>query len=340
MSTTTLSPPSAAPALGGRDTLVGLACGLGAGALWGFVFVAPELAGDFSPLQLAVGRYLCYGLIALALLAPRWRAVTAHLGRREWLQLGWLALVGNTLHFILLSTAVQQGGVAMAALVVGFLPITVTLVGSRERGSVPLRRLAPSLLLCAAGAVCIGWQSLGSAPSGSLGRQVLALSCALGALATWTAFAVGNTRCLASATKVSAQDWNLLTGLVTGAQSLLLVPFAILLDAGGHAGADWLRLGGVALGLAVVASIFGNALWNRMSRLLPLTLVGQMILFQTVFALVYGFAWEQRLPTWLELAALGLLAASVFSCLAAHRPRAAGVGGRRGMVSKASCIDT
>jgi len=61
-----------------------------------------------------------------------------------------------------------------------------------------------------------------------------------------------------------------------------------------------------------------------MSRLLPLTLVGQMILFQTVFALLYGFAWEQRLPTWLELAALALLAASVFSCLAAHRPASTG----------------
>ena len=46
------------------------ACGVGAGALWGLVFLAPELASDFSPLMLTIGRYLCYGLIAAALAAP------------------------------------------------------------------------------------------------------------------------------------------------------------------------------------------------------------------------------------------------------------------------------
>jgi drug/metabolite transporter (DMT)-like permease len=60
-------------------------------------------------------------------------------------------------------------------------------------------------------------------------------------------------------------------------------------------------------------------LWNRMSRLLPLTMVGQMILFETLFALLYGFLWERRLPTVLELAAFLLVVASVLSCLAAHR---------------------
>jgi len=69
--------------------------------------------------------------------------------------------------------------------------------------------------------------------------------------------------------------------------------------------------------------MLGNALWNRMSRLLPLTLVGQMILFETLFALVYAFLWEQRLPTLLETIAFALVVASVASCLAAHRNRAA-----------------
>jgi drug/metabolite transporter (DMT)-like permease len=73
------------------------------------------------------------------------------------------------------------------------------------------------------------------------------------------------------------------------------------------------------MGLAVVASIVGTALWNTMSRLLPLTLVGQMILFETLFALLYGFLWEARLPTLLEITALVAVVLSVLSCLAAHR---------------------
>ncbi len=55
-----------------------------------------------------------------------------------------------------------------------------------------------------------------------------------------------------------------------------------------------------------------------MSRLLPLTMVGQMILFETLFALLYGFLWERRLPMPLEVAAFVLVVASVLSCIAAH----------------------
>jgi drug/metabolite transporter (DMT)-like permease len=81
---------------------------------------------------------------------------------------------------------------------------------------------------------------------------------------------------------------------------------------------EWAQLSGVSIAVAVLASIAGNALWNQMSRLLPLTLVGQMILFETLFALIYGFMWEQRLPTLLELLAFILVVLSVFTCIAAH----------------------
>jgi len=56
-----------------------------------------------------------------------------------------------------------------------------------------------------------------------------------------------------------------------------------------------------------------------MSRMLPLTLVGQMILFETLLALIYGFVWEQRLPTHLEMTAFLLVVLSVLACLGAHR---------------------
>ena len=56
-----------------------------------------------------------------------------------------------------------------------------------------------------------------------------------------------------------------------------------------------------------------------MRRLLPLTLVGQMILFETVFALVYGWMWERRLPAVLALVALALVVLGVLAYLAAHR---------------------
>lgn len=307
--------------------LAGIACGMGAGVLWGLVFLAPELVGEFGPLQLAIGRYLFYGVISTVMIAPRWRDLARWLTCREWRALAWLALVGNTLYYILLSSAVQSGGIAMTSLVIGFLPVAVTIVGSRDHGAVPLQRLLPSILLCAAGAVCIGWQALTVPTSGSLEAQVMGFLCAVGALASWTTFAVGNSRWLARLDHVSAQDWNLLTGVMTGAQSLALIPLALMLDRADHAADAWLRLAAVCAGVAVLASIVGNALWNTMSRLLPLTLVGQMILFETMFALIYGLLWERRLPTPLESAAFVLVVFSVTSCVTAHRrPATAGAG--------------
>lgn len=299
--------------------MTGIAYGAGAGALWGLVFLAPELVREFSPLQLSIGRYLCYGLISVWLIAPRWRALASHVGRREWLSLLWLALTGNTLYYILLSSAVQTGGVAMTSLVIGFLPVAVTIIGSREKDAVPLRRLAPSLLLCVAGALCIGAQALAGPNIDKIGMQITGLLCALGALMSWTVYAVGNARCLVRLDRISAHDWNLLTGIATGAQSLLLIPISLVFDTLEQSVNEWAWFGAVSIGIALLASIAGNALWNRMSRLLPLTLIGQMILFETLFALIYGFLWESRLPTLLEAAAFGLVVASVLSCFAAHR---------------------
>jgi drug/metabolite transporter (DMT)-like permease len=305
-----------------RRTLIGIVCGMGAGALWGLVFLAPELVRDFTPIQLTIGRYLSYGLISAVLITPRWRRLAASLTRREWLALAWLALAGNTLYYLLLSSAVQIGGIAMTSLVIGFLPVAVTIIGSRDRDAVPLRKLRLSLLLCVAGAICIGWQAVAVPASGSMTAQLTGLVCAIGALASWTTFAVGNSRWLARLDHVSVHDWNLLTGLVTGAQSLMLVPVALALTTTYPGEAAWAHFVGVSVGVALLASIVGNALWNRMSRMLPLTLVGQMILFETLFALIYGFLWERRLPTLLETIAFGLVVLSVMSCIAAHRAAA------------------
>lgn len=307
------------PAGSEQRSALGIACGMGAGALWGLVFLAPALVRDFSPLQLAIGRYLGYGVIAAALIAPRWRAIVPSITRRDWFALAWLSLAGNTLYYVLLSSAVQTGGIAMTSLVIGFMPVAVTIIGSRDKGAVPLARLAPSLLLCAAGAVCIGWQAVAAPASGNAGRQLVGLFCAIGALVAWTSFAVGNARCLARLDHVSVTDWNLLTGLVTGAQAVVLVPLTIALEPFRHTIAAWVQFAAVSIVVAVAASILGNALWNRMSRLLPLTMVGQMILFETLFALLYGFLWERRWPLPLEVAAFGLVVASVLTCVAVHR---------------------
>jgi len=312
-----------------RNLWLGLGAGILAGAMWGLVFLTPELTRGFLPIQLSAGRYLAYGVLAAALVAPAWRRLAATLGWPEWRALIWLSFTGNILYYVCLANGVRGGGVAMTSLVIGLLPVTITLAGSRARHAVglrpvALRRLLPSLALSAGGLLCISWESLARSQPGS----VFGLLSAAGALVSWTVYAVGNSRWLARLEHVSAHEWSLLTGVVTGIQALLLAVPAFLLAPDTHGAGDWLRFAAIMAAVALLCSVVGNALWNRASRLLPLTMVGQMIVFETLFALLYGFLWEARWPTALEAVAMVLLVAGVLTCATAHRQPAAAPTGQ------------
>lgn len=300
---------------------VGIANGIAAGALWGVVFLAPAVLNQFSAVQLSAGRYLVYGLIAVVLLAPRWRALRHRIGLPEWRGLLWLSLAGNLVYFVLLAKAVQWAGGAAASLIVGLIPVVVTVAGVREQGAVPFRQLAPALVLCLIGVGLVGHEAMQSEHAqGSANQRLLGLLCAIGALFSWALYSIGNSRWLARRPDLSGHDWSLLTGVTTGALALLLVPSAFFVRGPAHAPIDWIWFWLISAGVAVVASVVGNACWNRASRNLPLTLTGQMIVFETLFALLYGFAWQQRWPTHMEVVAIVCLVSGVLLCANAHRP--------------------
>ncbi|CVI58040.1 MULTISPECIES: DMT family transporter [Agrobacterium] len=301
-------------------TGLGVFYGMLAGALWGGIFLAPKLVPDFSALQLSTARYLTYGLISLIIIGPRLKRISAHFGSREWFALGWLSTIGNIAYYVFISTAVKLSGVAFTSIIIGFLPVAVAIIGSRDHGAVSLKRLWPSLAFGAIGIIGISWQSLTENDAGLDVSRVIGLACALGALASWTAFAVGNARWLSRLHDVSADDWNMMTGVVTGGLALALAIPAFAFGAESHSSGDWLHFAAIAAGLGFTASILGNAFWNRMSRMLPLTMVGQMILFETLFALLYGFLWEGRGPTLIEVGAICSVVLSVVLCMRAHRP--------------------
>ena len=96
-----------------------------------------------------------YGIVSLAAALPMARSLVARLTREDLVALVKLALVGNLLYYMLLATAVQMVGVAPSSLIVGILPVTVTLAGRRDHGAVPLARLVWPLAMVLAGIVCI-----------------------------------------------------------------------------------------------------------------------------------------------------------------------------------------
>lgn len=301
---------------------IGVACGLGAGAMWGLVFLAPKFAPDASPMLMSAGRYLAYGVLAAALLAPRWNKVAPLLDAKAWRGLAWLSLAGNIVYYLFLVVSVHFAGVAASALIVGMVPVVVAIWGLKDPDAPPLRKVGPPILLAALAVGLIGWESLSrEALNRDVGQVLLGLGCGLAALISWSAYAIGNSRWMARLPQVSAHDWSLLTGVVTGGFALLLAVPAVV-EASGQTGDQWARLAAASMGVAILASIVGNAFWNQASRLLPLSMLGQMIVFETLFAFAYGYLWEGRGPTVIEIVAMAMMVVSVLWCVRAHRPAA------------------
>ncbi|MGY8527409.1 DMT family transporter [Paracidovorax citrulli] len=300
---------------------IGVLCGLLAGALWGMVFIAPKLLPAFSPWELAIGRYLAYGLVAAIAAAPLMRRIARKLTRADCVALLRQAMTGNLLYYVLLAFGVQLAGVGPTSLIIGILPISVTLMGRRDHGAVPLKRLALPLLVVAVGIACINIDLFFGGGGGAHGaaaepvlrpvwQKVAGVICAAGALLCWTLYAVDNARYLQRNPQYSGNEWSALYGLSTGAVSLVLavigwVLFGDVLRA--DTSRDWQWFLWVNAAVALGASLIGNNLWNISARRLPLTLSGQMIVFETLFALAYGFAYEDRWPRMLEIAAIVLL---------------------------------
>jgi drug/metabolite transporter (DMT)-like permease len=309
--------------------LNGVLSALGAGALWGMVFIAPYLLPDWAPVELMMGRYGAYGAIALLMLGSGLPGILRRLGRSDAWALLRHALSGNVVYYLMLASAVQLAGVAPTSLIIGLLPVTVTLAGARDHGALPLARLAWPLLLAGTGIACIQADvfSHADALDRPASQLVLGSLCAVLALACWTWYAVDNARYLKRNPQVSSSVWSGLYGLSSGV--LALVVGGVLLLAGlgpapapaaaaaRNAGLFWLVNSALALG----ASVIGNHLWNNASRRLPVTLSGQLILFETLFALLYGYLLQGRWPRLLEWLAMGLLAGGVLLAVRRHGPQ-------------------
>lgn len=310
--------------LADRMLLKGIGYGVCAGLCWGVIFLGPQLTPGLSGPQFAVIRFLCYGAISAALLLPRWRRVCATLTRADWRSLFWLSLIGNLVYYSLVGTAVQWVGIATTSLIVGLIPVLVTLAGRKDADAVSLKALFPSLCCAIAGVVLMSWHALVNGQRPETLASIAGIACASGALVTWSWFAVSNARRL-QVTAVSSHDWALLTGVITGAQSLMLAVPVLGFQAGMHGTSQWQHVFLVAAGVALLSSVVGGACWNQASRLLPLALSGQVLVIETLAALMFGFLWEQRWPDGYEGAAIALLVTGVAWCLGCHRrpPRTA-----------------
>ena len=323
-----------------RALITGTLFALAAGLMWGLVFVAPALLAEYPAALLVVGRYLAFGLIALPL-AWAGRARLAELTRADWFEALKLAAVGNLLYYLCLAAAIQHAGVPLPTMIIGTLPVVIA-VCSNLRGSAAVRlrdghlpwaRLAPSLLLMAAGIACVNQaelQHLQAAGGWDLKRYALGAVLGLGALACWTWYPIRNADWLRTHSRRSPSAWATAQGLAT--LPLAALGYALLWgwtawDSSAVALAMPFgpRPGvfvGLMLAIGLFASWLGTLCWNEASQRLPPALAGQLIVFEALAALSYAYLLRGAWPHATALLGAVLLMAGVGWALRV-RPQAA-----------------
>lgn len=325
--------------------LTGLLAALGAGLLWGLVFVVPLMLGDYPGIVLAFGRYIAFGVLALGL-AWMDRAALAKLTRADWIEAGKLALIGNLVYYTTLASAIQLAGAPVPTLMIGTLPVVIAICANlteRRAGNaadvVAWRRLALPLVVILAGLVVVqidpSAQAADVAGRGGAGAQgglryALGLLLAAVAVASWTWYPIRNARWLRARGPGLARPWATAQGLVTLPLALAAAAgFALWEGSTAPAEAfDWpfgprpWTYVGLMLLVGLAASWLGTLLWNRASHLLPPALAGQLIVFETLAALLYAFLWYGRWPGLGEAAGIVLLVVGVLLGVRVFRPAA------------------
>lgn len=302
--------------------LTGILAGLAAGALWGLVFVAPRMvemgAGGYSSIDLTAGRFAVYGVLAALVMLIGMRSRRLPTLRQAWAALV-MSVLGFSGYYLLLAFGIEAAGTEVPSLIIGTIPVWMMLLG-RPAG-LRMRALLPGLLLTGAGIALMIWGAW-TAQHGTGGggaRFGWGIALALGAMVSWTLYGLLNAAWLQRHTELNATDWANWLGIATGLGALLL-----WLVAGSDLATLQSRPDGTLFVWIALAGGFGSSwlatiLWNIASQRLSASLCGQLIVSETLFALLYSFVWDGRWPQATEWVAALLFVLGILASIKAHR---------------------
>ena len=275
-------------------------------AIWGLIYIFPLILPEYNPVMIASARFAVYGLACLAFV-PFQIEELKKLTRSDWLFAMRLAFFGSLVYYWSLVMSVQLSGAPIAGMLMCWIPVLVAVVSNlrnKKRGvSVPWSKLSIPLALILSGMVIANWTEFTYAvheQSASPMQFWMGVGFGVLSLLLWTWYPIRNADWLLANKTKGPKVW-------ATAQGLAILPFTLLgfvfvsmwLEPPqvGMLGPQPLKFVAVMLVAGIVCSWVGAAFWNAMSERLPTALAGQLIVFETIFSVIYALMWRQAWPT-------------------------------------------
>jgi len=288
----------------------GIAFALAACFLWGLIFVVPQFLEGFTSVEIALGRYFFYGIISLGILGKTRCRYPANI----WGKALYFSLISTMVYYTALVFALRCCNPAICALILGTSPITIALYGNWKEKECNYKSLFFPSLLILLGVVLVNFPHIKAADS--LSNYILGLACCLVSLFAWSWYVVANTKFFREHPEVASNDWSTMIGVLA---LFWVTLFGFGFQLTGHfqiekyltVNDDLVRF---AIGCGVLGlfcSWMGSYFWNRASHYLPVTLAGQLTIFETVFGIIFVFTLSQTFPSLIEVIGIFVLLGSV-----------------------------
>ena len=285
--------------------------------VWGLAFVIPTNLTGVDSAAVALGRYFIYGILSAGILLVATRQV--RFGQIHWFRAFAYAFLGHVGYYIVLVWAISLGGVMVVAPIMATLPVSVAITGNLLSKELSFKRLILPLLFILAGIAYLRvyqnshFTSHGIQPDDMIYGALLAVA----ALAMWTMYAVLNARYL-KRSQVSSVAWAQAMGFCCLLQVALVIsirpffyeqPGNLFSWANDYELAIKFALGIVILG--VLVSWASTQVWNKVSRKLPITVSGQLLVVQSLAAILYDSWLDGQAPQPIEMACIALVVVGV-----------------------------
>ena len=293
----------------------GLIFAIAACFCWSLVFIVPSFITGFNPLEIALGRFFVYGLLCFCYLLLKKRNLFSSMYLNYWKTAFILSFFSTVLCYTAVVLNVQYAGPTLATLIFSMTPITIPLAGNFYKKEVSFYKFIIPLSLTILGIFLAKFHSLEKNPP-SLILYSFGIFSGLIGVASWTFFSVINADFLKKNKDLSLTNWFLMLGSSTFFLVLLLsaISFPFLTNPEKYFtySPDLHSFLGFSLLLGTVSTALPFYFWMQGSKRLPISLAGQLMVFEIIFALVLIYCLHGKAFSFAEISGILLMIMGVF----------------------------